>query len=269
MNGHKKFLFLHSFHNFQNLTKNVVNKNTYKSAFDIYKEELSNYCLLSYLENLDSILKNVLIPKRIIEFTGYSESTTIICLRFCISVQLPRNLGGLEKEAFYIDTTGNFSIEKVKDLASDFTKKYLDVGKFNVNSILKHIYYTKVNNFTQLMGCIFELELFLQGKNVSLIVVNSITFVLRCLEVRERFEAINEFFKQMSYLADKYNVIVIITNFPTTRINKNETYTTASLGDSFYHLVNSRISFTKIGSIFKAKLEKSLLHSECEVSFQI
>lgn len=114
MNEHKRLLFLHSVNSFHNQPKNVTKKNTYKSAFIIYKEELLNNCLLSYLKNLDSILKNVLIPKRIIEFSGYSESTTIICLRFCISVQLPRSFGGLEKEAFYIDTSGNFSIEKLK-----------------------------------------------------------------------------------------------------------------------------------------------------------
>lgn len=41
-----------------------------KTALEIYNEELLNGCLLSYNENLDSVLKDVIIPKMISELSG-------------------------------------------------------------------------------------------------------------------------------------------------------------------------------------------------------
>ncbi|CAH1101985.1 unnamed protein product [Psylliodes chrysocephalus] len=242
----------------------------FKSAFDLLKEELLSGCILSYNEKLDEILKNVIVPRKIIEFTGHFDSTTPICLKLSVSVQLPKSCGGCGGEAFYISTNGNFSIEKLRDIAFEFVEEFSrDTEVFNVEYILSHIFYTKVNNPVEFLACIFELELFLMQKQVRLLVIDSISYILRQMEIPERFNTINKIFQLLRYLSDKYNLVVLITNFCTTRINQDEAYTVASFGDSFYHFVNSRVSFSKKANTFYGKLMKSVVSDVREVDFNL
>ncbi|XP_072378816.1 DNA repair protein RAD51 homolog 3-like [Diabrotica undecimpunctata] len=247
---------------------NTSNTLTIKSSLMLYKEELLSGYLFSYIENLDRILKNVLIPQRIVEFTGHFSCTTPICLQLCLSIQLPKNQGGFESEAFYISTNGNFSIEKLREMALSFVGEYSkDEDNFNVETLLSHIYYTRVYDLDQLVACLFETELIIQQNNVRLLILDSITIPLRSLQSSEKFKTVSAVIRILRNLADKYNIIVVVTNFCTTRINETEAYTVASLGDSFYHMVNSRISFTKTETFFKAKLLKHVMYEEKEVIF--
>lgn len=46
----------------------------WKSAFEIYQEEIINGCISSYNKQLDELLLNVVTPKTITELTGLSGS---------------------------------------------------------------------------------------------------------------------------------------------------------------------------------------------------
>ncbi|XP_018567185.1 DNA repair protein RAD51 homolog 3-like isoform X1 [Anoplophora glabripennis] len=249
-----------------------------KSALEIYNEELLNGCILSYNEKLDSVLLDAIIPKKITELAGESGSgKTQVCFHLCISVQLPKWCGGMEGEAIYIDTNSNFASHRVTELAEDLIKKYnsikssVDVPyvEFDKTSILQHIYYIKICDVVELLACIKQLENYLSGKQVRLIVIDSFAFIMRMVDLKDRKTLISKILCDLRSLSRIHNLIVVITNDFTTRVNKGESYITPSLGDSFYHLINTRILLSKKDSLFQAKLEKNIIHGQKETSFYL
>ncbi|CAG9854160.1 unnamed protein product [Phyllotreta striolata] len=248
-----------------NIFKTSVNTLSCNSALNLLKQECINGCILSYNEKLDEVFRNILVPKKIIEFTGHFECSTPVCFRLCVTVQMPKTHGGCGGEAFYISTNSNFSIDKLKEVATEFFEEYPNIlEEFNVEYILDHIYYTKVINPLEFTACLYKLERILQQKEIRLLIVDSISYILRQLDGTERFKLTNKVIQLLRYLSIKYNLCVIITNFCTTRIDGDKAYITASFGDSFYHLVNSRFSFTRISNDIQVKVAKSLIVNEKE-----
>ncbi|KAG5884966.1 hypothetical protein JTB14_000359 [Gonioctena quinquepunctata] len=249
-------------------------KNT---AFLLYQEELLNGSILSYNANLDEILKDLIVPGTITEFTGYPGSgKTQVCFQLCISVQFPKSYGGFGGEALYINTNRNFALQRIKEFAGDFLERFDKLGakthsnvEFNEKSILKHIHVLNIDTAMEILACLVNLQVYLIGKNVRLIVIDSISYPLRLLSVNTRIEVINKIFSELRSLAAKNNFAIVMTNDLTTRVDEGIALVKPSFGDSFYHLVNSRIHFSKIRSTFQAKIVKSILHDQKEVHFHI
>ncbi|KAJ8976306.1 hypothetical protein NQ317_010260 [Molorchus minor] len=247
-----------------------------KTAFALYQEEILNGHILSYKESLDSILKGIIAPQTITEFAGDSGSgKTQTCLQLCISVQLPKCCGGLQGEALYISTNNNFSSQRVRELSKNFVEHYKSLdGKtksvdFNEDFILKHIHYIKVKDCSELIACIHLLGNYLSGKDVKLVVIDSVSFPIRLLDTKIRKLVLSRLLLELRNLASLYQFAVILTNDLTTRVNEGKSYVTPSFGDSFYHLVNSRVMFSKRNTYFHAQIVKSTFYERKEAIFFI
>ena len=49
---------------------------------------------------------------------GLSQTgKTQICFQLCMNVQIPKELGGVDGEALYIDTHGDFAVERLTEMA--------------------------------------------------------------------------------------------------------------------------------------------------------
>lgn len=49
---------------------------------------------------------------------GLSQTAkTQICFQLCMNVQIPKELGGVDGEALYIDTHGDFAVERITEMA--------------------------------------------------------------------------------------------------------------------------------------------------------
>lgn len=49
---------------------------------------------------------------------GLSQTgKTQICFQLCMNVQLPKELGGVDGEALYVDTHGDFAVERITEMA--------------------------------------------------------------------------------------------------------------------------------------------------------
>lgn len=107
---------------------------------------------------LERPLSYVHIPFKLTLVLGGLSATgkTQICFQLCLNVQIPRELGGVDGEALYIDSHGDFSIERITEMAkclrqtvlkkiekeSLLIKKYKE--DFSLDSILKKIHYIRI-----------------------------------------------------------------------------------------------------------------------------
>jgi DNA repair protein RadA len=65
-------------------------------------------------QKLDALLGGGIETQAITELIGeYGVGKTQICLKLCVMAQLPKEQGGLEGNALFIDTEGTFSQERV------------------------------------------------------------------------------------------------------------------------------------------------------------
>nr|XP_023023676.1 DNA repair protein RAD51 homolog 3-like [Leptinotarsa decemlineata] len=147
-------------------------------------------------------------------------------------------------------------------------KKDPDVD-LNEKTILKNIHCIKIDTTLELLACLTYLRQYLVDKNIRLIVIDSVSYLLRQLDVSNRIVVISKIFLELRVLAEHFNFAVILTNDFTTRVDGEVTLVTPSFGDSFYHLVNSRIILSKTGVAFRAKLVKSIFYGCKEVEFNI
>ncbi|KAJ8963329.1 hypothetical protein NQ318_018800 [Aromia moschata] len=203
--------------------------------------------------------------------------------QLCITVQLPRACGGLAGEALYINTNSNFASHRIRELTKIFLEQYDTLtpktsitNEFTQDFILQHIHCIPVRGYLELIACIELLETYLKGKQASiifsqikLIVIDSISHPMRFLDAEARSTMAARMFRDLRRLAATYNFAVVLTNDLTTRVTKGVSYTTPCFGDSFYHLVNARIVFSKRNNVFCGTVVKSVLHDKKDRVFVI
>ena len=71
-------------------------------------------------------LNSVWINLHSILLGGLSQTAkTQICFQLCMNVQIPKELGGVDGEALYIDTHGDFAVERITEMAKSLRQQVL------------------------------------------------------------------------------------------------------------------------------------------------
>ena len=69
-------------------------------------------------DNQEHFLDMVFGLGEVIEVCGLaSTGKTQICFQLCLNVQVPKAFGGVEGEALYVDTHGDFSYDRMQEMA--------------------------------------------------------------------------------------------------------------------------------------------------------
>ena len=83
-------------------------------------------------------------------FGSFRSGKSQLCHQLCVTVQLPKELGGLGKKAIYIDTEGTFSPSRITQMA---TKIKEETGwEKSVDAILSDIMYARAKTSDMQMG---------------------------------------------------------------------------------------------------------------------
>ncbi|RLE49103.1 MAG: DNA repair and recombination protein RadA [Candidatus Methanomethylicota archaeon] len=157
---------------------------------------------------LDAILKGGL-EKGITELVGaYGTGKTQLCFQLCVTVQLPKEKGGLGGGAFFIDTEDTFSSTRIVEIARRF-----GMGE----EVLENIYHAKALNTDHQMDLVEEAFNYVKYNNVKLVVVDSLTAHFRSEYVgREalvaRQQKLNRHIHQLQRLFMLYDIVVVVTN---------------------------------------------------------
>ncbi|MHA1668193.1 MAG: DNA repair and recombination protein RadA [Candidatus Heimdallarchaeaceae archaeon] len=159
---------------------------------------------------LDGILGGGIWTQELTEFAGgFGSGKTQLCFQLCINVQLPPDEGGLEGNAFFIDTERTFSPRRIVEIASN---RELDVEK-----ILKNIYVAPAMNTNHLFSIVDQLEETIPERRIKLLVVDSFASHFRSEfigkeKLVERQQKIMQIAEKFTFLAVKHDIAIVVTN---------------------------------------------------------
>ncbi|MCY3413669.1 MAG: DNA repair and recombination protein RadA [Candidatus Heimdallarchaeota archaeon] len=190
----------------------VMEKQRISNTFTFGAESLDN------LFFIPELAKSGIREGETYEFFGsFRSGKSQLCHQLCVTVQLPRELGGLGKKAIYIDTEGTFSPTRIMQMAKNIKEeKGWDKP---VNEILGDIMYARAKNTDMQQGIAIKL-LEILGENSNefgMVVVDSVTAHFRAEyagrgTLADRQQTLNHHLSILHRIADTYNLAIVVTN---------------------------------------------------------
>lgn len=165
----------------------------------------------THVEAIDKLLQGGLEARAIYEFAGeFGSGKTQLCHQLAVTVQLPRDKGGVEGATVYVDTEEAFSVSRVEAIAKRFN--------LEPDKVLNNIYVVKVVNASDLEDRVkFDVVKLIEKNNVKLVVIDSIIALYRAEfkgreRLAERQQRLNYILDWLMRIAKVYTVHVVLTN---------------------------------------------------------
>jgi len=183
----------------------------FKSAEAIWEHRKNIARVTTGSQELDDVLHGGVETGSVIEFFGeYRTGKTQIMHQLCVNVQLPKEKGGLEGRALYIDTEGTFRPERIIQMSEGLDLDYKEV--------LKNIIYGRAYNSDHQILLVKEATNLIKEKNIKLIVIDSLIGHFRSeyigrgtLAIRQ--QTINAHLHDLLRLCDIYpDLAIVLTN---------------------------------------------------------
>lgn len=224
----------------------VMEKHQITETFTFGAESLDN---LFFLPELG---KSGIRAGESYEFFGsFRSGKSQICHQLCVTIQLPKKLGGLGKKAIYIDTEGTFSPTRIAQMAERI-KEEKGWDK-SVDDILNDIMYARAKNTDMQQGIAIKLLEILgnQPEDYGMVIVDSVTAHFRAeyagrATLADRQQTLNHHLSILHRIADTYGLTIIVTN--QVQSNPAQFFgdpTTAVGGNIMAHWANTRCYLRK------------------------
>ena len=159
---------------------------------------------------LDELLGGGMETQSIIELFGeFGSAKTQIAHQLCVTVQLPKDKGGLEGHAFFIDTENTFRPERIVQMAEAYE---LDPDK-----VLENIHVARAYNSSHQMLLVDKVKELSKEDPARLLVVDSLTAHFRAEYVgrgalADRQQKLNRHMHDLLKWSDVNNGVVCVTN---------------------------------------------------------
>lgn len=166
--------------------------------------------LTSCSNTFNELLGGGFESQSIIELFGeFGSGKTQIVHQLCVNVQLPKDKGGLNSHAFYIDTENTFRPERIVQMAEGLD---LDPDK-----VLSKIHVARAYNSSHQMLLVDKVKEKSQDIPGKLLVVDSLTAHFRAEYVgrgalADRQQKLNKHMHSLLRWSDLYNGVVCVTN---------------------------------------------------------
>ncbi len=162
--------------------------------------------------NLNNLLGGRGIESKAITevFGAFGSGKTQFALSAAVNVQLPKEQGGANGKAVYIDTEGTFRPERVKQYAEG-------VGA-DPNKVLKNIFVARAFNSDHQILLVDKInEMIKNGEPIKLVIVDSLTAHFRAEysgrgQLADRQQRLNRYLHDLMKLAEQRNLAVVVTN---------------------------------------------------------
>ena len=163
-------------------------------------------------KNVDNLLGGKGIEsKSITEFFGaFGSGKTQIALSLAVNAQLPKEAGGANGKAVYIDTEGTFRPERIRQFAEG-------VGA-NPEKVLKNILVARAFNSDHQILLLEKInEMIKNGEPIRLLIIDSLTAHFRAEysgrgQLADRQQRLNRYMHDLMKLAEQRNLAVVVTN---------------------------------------------------------
>jgi DNA repair protein RadA len=238
------------------------------TATEIYKKRQSIDRISTGCNALNNLLGGGVETQAITEFYGeYGTGKTQICNTLCVMVQLPKDKGGLDASAIYIDTENTFRPERIYKIA--------EVRGLDPTKALERVIVAKAYNSAHQELILQECSKMIEKYGVRLVVVDSAVAHYRAEflgrgTLADRQQRLNRFMHMLLRIAETYNVAVVATNQlqATPDLYFGDPSRPAG-GHVVAHTSTYRIYLRRSGKNRIARMVDSPYHPEVEVTFML
>jgi len=143
-------------------------------------------------------------------YGAFGSGKTQLGLTLAVNVQLPKEKGGLNGKAVYIDTEGTFRPSRIKQIAEGMGA--------NPEKVLKNILIARAFNSDHQVLLIDKIgEMIKDGEPIKLIIIDSLTAHFRAEfagrgQLADRQHKLNRYLHNLMRIAEQYNLAVYLTN---------------------------------------------------------
>ncbi len=143
-------------------------------------------------------------------YGAFGSGKTQLGLTLAVNVQLPKEQGGLDGKAVYIDTEGTFRPERIKQIAEG-------IGAVP-EKVLKNILVARAFNSDHQILLIDKIgEMIKEGEPIKLVIIDSLTAHFRAEfagrgQLADRQQKLNRYLHTLMKLAEQHNLVVYLTN---------------------------------------------------------
>ncbi|NHJ49182.1 MAG: DNA repair and recombination protein RadA [Asgard group archaeon] len=183
---------------------------TFSTADNLYTERLGLERITTGSDNLDELFGSGIETGAITELFGeFRTGKTQIAHQLCVTVQLPREKGGLGAKAAYIDTEGTFRPERIVEMAERF--------ELDPQEVLKNITVGRAYTSDHQINLAKDISAMAPDKDIRLVVVDSLTSHFRAEYIGRgtlatRQQTLNQHIHFLLKLAEMHHVAVLVTN---------------------------------------------------------
>ncbi|MEM3607250.1 MAG: DNA repair and recombination protein RadA [Candidatus Bathyarchaeia archaeon] len=243
---------------------------TFIRADELMKMRESVLKLTTGSKALDALIGGGVETQSITEFYGeYGVGKSVLCHQLAVNVQLPRDMGGLEGNALYIDTEQTFRPEWIERMAGHLG--------LNPEKTASNIIYSEAYNSDHQILILEKADKVIKENNVKLIIIDSLTAHFRSEYLgremlAERQQKLNNHLHRLLRLARAFNAAAVVTNQVMSKPDQFFSMGVEAVGGHIVaHTSHTRIFLRKAsrGAIRIARLISSPYLPEGEQIFRI
>lgn len=184
----------------------------FEDAAEYMKKRKELVTITTGSKSLDTLLGGEGVEtKAITEVYGaYGSGKTQLAHSLAVNVQLPKEKGGANGKAVYIDSEGTFRPERVKQMAEA-------IGA-NPEKVLKNIFVARAFNSDHQMLLLEKVaDMIKKGEPIKLVIIDSLTAHFRAEfagrgMLADRQQKLNRHLHELIRLAEQYNLAIYVTN---------------------------------------------------------
>ncbi len=162
--------------------------------------------------NLNNLLGGKGIESRALTeaYGAFGSGKTQLGLTLAVNAQLPKEQGGVNGKAVFIDTEGTFRPERIRQIAEG-------IGA-NPEKVLKNILVARAFNSDHQILLLDKIsEMIKEGEPIKLVIIDSLTAHFRAEftgrgELADRQHKLNKYLHQLLKLSEQHNLAVYVTN---------------------------------------------------------
>lgn len=183
---------------------------SYETAEAVLERRKDIGKITTSVKDLDALIGGGVETEAITETYGrFASGKSQLGFQLIVNVQLPREKGGLDGAALFIDTEGTFRPERIEQIAK--------AAGIDSKKALENIIVVRAITTEQQILTIERSDKLIQEKNIKLIVVDSLMSLFRSEFVgrgalNERQGKVNQHLHKLQMLSDKYKLAIYITN---------------------------------------------------------
>lgn len=238
------------------------------TATEIYKRRQDIGKITTATQCLDQLLDGGVETQALTEVYGeFGSGKTQFCHTICVTVQKPKEEGGLNGGVLYIDTENTFRPERIVSIAK---AKGMDPEK-----VLDNIIVARAYNSAHQTLILEEAGPIIEQHNIKLIIADSAVGLFRSEylgrgTLSDRQQRLNRFMHLLVRTAETYNCAAVATNQVMASPDVFFGDPTKPIGGNVVaHTSTYRIYFKKSGKKRIARMVDSPHHPEEEVIFTV